>query len=286
MKHPRYSICVAMLALALGLSGCGDDDPTGGDETSITMRTKFNLNVDGQPILLNQLAYTNSSGTTYSISGIRFVISDVVLHGQGGTAIKVADLHYFDSSEISTQTFEYTGLPHEEWTSVSFTFGLDETDNVRDKYVSRTQFHLDMQWPQILGANLGYHYMQLEGEYSTGGGTAAYTTHTGPRQLDGTNPDFPGIIDATPYHFHFAVDLPFTPTHIHNEGRGDLTINFNLNDWYKDSDAGDGLDSEYDFADYPTQLIMGNLDAQGKLHANGRYCFSATLEAIGGHHDY
>jgi hypothetical protein len=277
-----------ILALALGLVGvqlgCSDDDPAGG-EPPIGLSAFFNLNVDGQPLILNNMGYTNSSGTAYSIKTLRFVITDVTMHYAGG-AVKVADLHYYDLSDPSTQSFEFSGLPHEEWTSVSFTFGLDETDNVRDKYLSQPKFHLDMQWPTTLGASLGYHYMQLEGDYESGPGTtASYTTHTGPRQLDGTNPDFPGVVDATPHHFHFAVDLAFAPLHIHNGGQGELTINFNLNDWYADLDAGDGADTEYDFSDYPTQIIMGNLDAQGKLQHNGRYCLTAELEAHGGHHD-
>ncbi len=284
MTSKRLVALTVVLGLAMALLGCGDDG-TGPAETPITMTTYFNLNVDGQSLILSQLPnYANSSGTMYSIKTLRFVITDVVLHGDGGASVKVADLHYFDLADPTTQSFEYTGLPHEEWTSVSFTFGLDETDNVRNKYLSRPQFHLDMQWPSDLGANLGYHYMQLEGNYETGPGTtAAYTTHTGPRQLDGSNPNFPGEVDATPHHFHFGVDLPFTPIHIHNEGTGELTINFNLNDWYKDSDAGDGEDTEYDFADYP-EVIMGNLDAQRELKTNGRFCFTAELEAHGGHH--
>ena len=279
MRIARAWILVA--ALGVVLSACDDDEATT-PEAPIEMTTSFNLNVDGQP-LLPSISYTNESGTSYTITSLRFVISDVTLHNENGGSVKVADLHYYDWADVTTHTFKYTGLPHEEWSSVTFTFGLDETDNVRDKYSALTQFHFAMFWPPTLGPNLGYHYMQLTGSYKTSPTTAAaYGTHTGPRQLDGNNIDFPGVVDATPHHFHFAVDLPFTPTHIHNEGQGQLTINFNLNDWYKDNDAADGMDTTYDFDDY--QIVMGNLDAQGKLKANGRYCFSATLESHGGHH--
>jgi hypothetical protein len=282
MRITRTWILAA--ALAIVLPACGDDDGTTPNDLPIEVLVAFDLNVDDQALAPN-ISYTNAAGDAYTITGLRFVISDVTLHNENGGSFKIADLHYFDWADVSTHTFSYTGLPHEEWSSVSFTFGLDETDNVRDKYSSLTKFHLDMQWPATLGANLGYHYMQLEGTYATSPTTvAAYTTHTGPRQLDGTNPDFPGVVDATPYHFHFAVDLPFTPTHIHNEGRGQLTIRFNLNDWYLDSNTTDGIDTEYSFFDYPTQMIMGNLDAQGKLNANGRHCFTATMESHGGHH--
>lgn len=285
MNIARSIARAILLGCLVASAGCGDDATTP-TEQPIEMSAFFNLNVEGQPLLLNQMVYTNSAGTSYSIKTLRFVITDVTLHAEGGSQVKVADLYYFDLADASTQTFSYSGLPHEEWSSVSFTFGLDATDNVRNNYLSDSKFHSAMQWPTTLGANLGYHYMQLEGNYAVDSTTtAAYTTHMGPRQLDGTNPDFPGVVDATPYHFDFAVTLPFTPTHIHNEGHGELTISFNLNDWYKDGDASDGINSEYDFSEYPTQMIMGNLDAQGKLQANGRFCFSATLESHGGHHD-
>ncbi len=276
MTHTRFlALAVAVWLFGAGF-GCSDDDNPTDTAAPIALSAFFNLNVDGQPLILNNLGYTNSSGTAYSIKALQFVISHVTLHYNGG-AVEIAELHYYDLSDPSTQSFEFTGLPHEEWTSVSFTFGLDETDNVRDQYLSRPQFHLDMQWPSNLGEDLGYHYMQLTGDYETGPGTTSgYGTHMGPRQMD---------TDPAPYHFHFAVDLPFAPLHIHNEGEGELTINFNLNDWYTDSDPGDGQDTEYDFSDYPTQAIMGNLEAQGKLQTNGRFCFSAELEAHGGHHE-
>ncbi len=285
MNSVRALILAVSAALLFAALGCSDEDPVAYD-TPIDVTTTFSLNVDGQGLILGDAPnYTNSSGTMYSIKTLRFVVTDVTLHSPN-RSVKIADLHYYNIADPTSQSFEYSGLPHEEWNRVSFTFGLDETDNVRDKYSSLTQFQNEMFWPVPLGANLGYHYMQLEGNYATGPSTTdAYTTHMGPRQLDGSNLDFPGVTDPVPYHFHFSVNLPFTPTHIHNEGRGELTINFNLNDWYQDSDPTDGVDTEYDFADYPTQLIMGNLDAQGKLHTNGRFCFSAEMEAIGGHHD-
>jgi hypothetical protein len=283
MNTSRLLALVVLLGL-VGSLACGDDTVTNTVPTDVT--TYFNLNVDGSPLILNNLGYTKSAGTAYSIKTLRFVLTDIVLHDVDGGAVKIADLYYYDLADPSTQSFKYTGLPHKEWNSVSFTFGLDATDNVRDKYIAKTQFHSAMQFPTTLGPDLGYHYMQLEGNYATGATTTSpYTTHMGPRHLDGTNPDFNNEVDPVAYHFDFAVSLPVTPLHIHNGGHGELTISFNLNDWYKDSDAGDGQDTEYDFSDYPTQAIMGNLDAQGKLQANGRFCFTAKLEAHGGHHD-
>jgi hypothetical protein len=117
--------------------------------------------------------------------------------------------------------------------------------------------------------------MQLEGNFETspGGPTAGYTTHAGAFQIDG--------VDPAPRHFFFEVDAPFTPTHVHEVG--ELEIFINLNGWYIDHAPADGFDSAYDFNDLPDQMIMDDGDAQAKLQANGPFCFSATLEATGGH---
>lgn len=276
-----YAILATSLLVAIG---CGSEDSTGSAEPG-TVDVFFNLNVDGTGLILNNLGYTTPAGTKYSIKVLKFVISDVTLHADDGEKAKIADVHFFDVGDGTTQTFRYTALPHANYTSVSFTFGLDATKNIRDKYISMTKFHSAMQWPASLGPDLGYHYMQLEGNYETtpGGATAGYTTHTGPRHLDGTNPDFGNAVDATPYHYSFTVSLPFTATHIHEGGHGELELFFNLNDWYLDSTPADGNDTSYDFTTLSNQMIMGNLDAQSRLQANGQFCFSATLTATGGH---
>jgi hypothetical protein len=289
MKHIVRFAPAMMLALLLAAGpGCGDDDPVAADEP-IEVDAYFSLNVDGPGLQLNNLIYTNAAGTKYSIKVLRFILSDIRLHTDDGKSILLADVHFYDVADGTTQIIHATGLPHANFTGVSFTFGLDETRNVRNRYQSNAKLHAVMQWPTGLGADLGYHYMQLEGNYETspGGPTAGYTTHTGPRHLDGTNPMYPGVVDATPHHFHFAVEAPFTPTHVHEGGHGELQIFINLNGWYADHLAGDGFDSGYDFAQLDGepggQMMMGNLDAQAKLRANGPFCFSATLAAHDGH---
>ena len=144
-----------------------------------------------------------------------------------------------------------------------------------------------MEWPTDLCADHGYHYMQLEGNYEQthGGATGGNTTHTGARHLDGNSPSYPGVVDATAHHFAFNVNAGFTPAHMHEGGLGELNVTFNLNGWYMDHTPGDGVDTQYDFTTLPDQMIMGDLDAQGKLKSNGPGCFTATMVTHGGHDD-
>lgn len=283
-KHSKV-LFAGLLLLAALVAGCGDDDPVA-VEPPVTVDTYFAFTVNGQDLVLNSVAYDNPAGRKYSVRILRFVLSDIRLHSAQGSEVLLKDVHYLSLADPSSQIIHFEGgVPHEDWDRVTFTFGLDETRNVRDRYLSMTKFHTEMAWPTSLGANLGYHYMQLEGNYeeTPGGTTAGYTTHTGPRELDGTNPDFPGVVDAAPHHFHFSVDLPFTPTHIHDGGTGEVTLHFELNGWYVDHTPADGDDTEYDFTDHPA-MIMGNLEAQAALKANGPFCFSASMESHGGTH--
>ncbi|HEX5133506.1 MAG TPA: MbnP family protein, partial [Candidatus Krumholzibacteria bacterium] len=287
MPHATRKIIAVLLVAGIGAftGGCGGDD-TSAPEEPITVDMYFDFNVNGQPLIVNSLSYDNPDGRKYSIKTLRFVLTDVTIHSEQGNHLKIADLFYYNLADPTTQILHFTGgVPHADWNRVTFTFGLDETKNLRNKYISMTKFQQEMAWPTGLGPDLGYHYMQLEGNYEVtpGGATAGYTTHTGARHLDGTNPDFPGVVDATAYHHYFQVDLPVTPTHIHEGGAGEVTLHFDLNGWYVDHQLGDPDDTQYDFTDYPA-MIMGNLEAQSKLQANGPFCFTASMESHGGHH--
>jgi hypothetical protein len=271
-------LCLAGLA-ALSCS----NDPTSVNTNSGNADVFFSLDVDGAPLQLNSMIYTTPAGTKYSIKEFRFIISDLTLYTDTGKAVLLKNVWYFDIGDASTQIIHAHSLPHANYNKMTFTFGLTTAKNVRNEYPSVPAL---MVWPTGLGPDLGYHYMQLEGNYETDAvthATAGYTTHTGPRQLDGTNPDYPGVTDAVAYDFSFPVSASFTPAHIHEGGLGELDITFNLNDWYLDHLPADGLDTQYDFTALSNQMIMGNLDAQGKLQTNGPGCFGASLVAHGGH---
>lgn len=281
MSSMRFFVIGLCLATLVAVS-C-NDDPTAAEPTAGSADVSFSFTVGGAPLALNMMNYTTPEGTVYSVKTLRFIISDLRLHTDAGKSILVKSVHYYDIGDATTQSIHVNDLPHANYTSVSFTFGLPTAKNLRNEYPTIPSI---MVWPTGLGTDLGYHYMQLDGNYETDAGThatAGYTTHTRPRHLDGTNPDYPGVVDATAYDFSFPVSVPFTPTHIHEGGHGALEITFDLNGWYTDHSPGDGVDTQYDFKTLSSQMIMGDLDAQGKLQTNGSGCFTASLTAHEGH---
>lgn len=283
MSSIRIVLTVLCLC-ALVAMGCTDDPTTPpGEDTTWTADVYFGFTVNGQPLQLNLMNYDTPAGTKYSVKTLRFIISDLTLHTDDGKSVVVSPLHYYDLDILNSQTIHKTKMPHANYVSVSFRWGLTTANNARNSHPEIPDI---MVWDPDLGPDMGYHYMQLGGNYQSGAtinDTDGYTTHTGPRHLDGTSLKYPGVVDATAYDFSFPVSASFTPAHVHEGGHGELDINIDLNGWYTDHTPGDPDNTEYDFKTLSNQAIMGDLDAQGKLQTNGPGCFSATLVAHGGH---
>jgi hypothetical protein len=283
-KRRLLLLILPILALiaALGPLGCGEE------QTEIVVQPEpggtvtFHLDhfVGTEALQLDTLAYANARGTVYSISRLQYVISDVVMHGAGGQVYGMDGIHFRDHTDPATRSFRIAGVPGGTYDRVSFTFGLDASKNVKNAFLgSDPVFHLAMEWPGPLGGDqgLGYHYMKLEGNFedAPGGSTTGYTTHTGARWC--AVPCGPmSETDVTAQHHFFRVHLPIAATKVGNDA-WEVMLDFDVNAWYTDATPGDAYDTEYDWHDLPTQMIMANTGAQRMLQANGPGCFTASV---------
>jgi len=275
----RKVILLAAFVAALTVAGCSDNTKTVVQpEATGTVTFNFDNYVGTTPVTLGtSLDYTNPSGTKYSISMLRYVISDLVMHRSDGQTFGMDGYHYRDQGTPSTRSFTLDNIPRGTYDMVSFTFGLDAEKNVFEKYNDDITFQFDMFWPFDMGGKdgrVGYHYMRIEGnfELSPDSVTTGYTTHTGARWLD---------TDTHPYHHFFRVYVPITATKIDGDS-WEVTIKLDANGWYEDPTPGDSYDTEYDWHDLQGtpmgQMMMGNLNAQDKLMTNGPHCFAATIQ--------
>jgi len=277
----RSCLLALAVAAAAAWAGCNEDTVQPAPIGTVTL--DFENTVSGSPIQLNQMIYTNPRGTLYSISMLRYVVSDVTLHGTGGQTYGMDGIHYRSETNPATRTLVLDGVPKGTYNEISFTFGLDESKNVKDKYLNApNEFHTEMEWPAAMGGDkgLGYHYMRLEGNFedTPGGATVGYTTHTGARWLADGNP-MTGVEDPLPYHHYFTVRLPIGPITMDGDN-WNVTLTMDVNGWYEDATPGDSFDSEYDWHDLASQMVMANLAAQEKLEVNGPGCFTAVVNAM------
>ena len=214
----------------------------------------FDHAVDGQVLGFDDLRYRNAAGNDYSVTNLFYYVSNIALHGAGGSVISDSTVHYRDGRVASTRDWLLDDVPSGSYASVSFTFGLDERWN-RAGALPTTQESLNMQWSPLLGG--GYHYMKLEGFFSTGGGARmGYFTHTGRIQDPG---------DPVAHPHFFTVTLPLGPLSVHQDS-WDVQIVMNLNGWYATPNL-------LNF-DIFGPSIMDNLGLQQQLQENGPHAFS------------
>ena len=192
----------------------------------------FNHYVNDTALVVDSMIYTNSSNDKYSIQTLRYLISDITLHFNNGNETLLDEVHFIDISTDSTLILNIPQINYQNYTSISFTMGIDSIKNITNLFLNEN-FFPSFVWPEFLGG--GYHYMQLEGDFNTV--FNGYTTHTG-----GTN----GV--------DFSFNKIFPITDISN-----ININMEITNWYKNPEI----------FDLTTDGIMENIDKQVILKANG-----------------
>lgn len=199
------------------------------------LKIHFTQTVGGNPIILNQMIYTNQANDNYDVQTVRYLISDITLHADDGTSTLLDEVHYVDISIASSLILNIPEITNKNYNAISFTMGLNAIKNVTNLFLNESFFPA-FAWPEFLGG--GYHYMQLEGDYTTI--FQGYATHTG-----GTN----GL------DFSFTKNFPIS-TNI--ESGKTITINMEINNWYSNPHT---INLEDD--------IMEDPNAQALLKDNG-----------------
>jgi len=228
-------------AFALTFSSCKKDEPI---ETNLEVN--FSQTVDGFLLEKDNIQYTNVEGQNYSVKKLWYIISDITLHAVDGTNNLIKEVHFINIDNPSTLSFTVNDLENNNYTSISYTFGLDTTKNISNLYVNE-DFHTTMFWPEPMGG--GYHYMKLEGNFTND--TTFYNTHTG-----GTM--------GMDYSFNHTDVISLITNETTSEAN--ISINMEVNNWYQNPNS----------ITLSTDGIMGNMTMQMQIKQNGTDVFSTS----------
>jgi hypothetical protein len=198
---------------------------------------RFTHTIDGNDVQINEMIYSNTAGQNYSVQTLRYLISDITLNTVNGSSVLLDEVHFITISDTSTFNLDIQDLNNANYTSISFTMGLDSLKNITNLHLNES-FFPSFAWPEFMGG--GYHYMQLEGDYTTV--FQGYATHTG-----GTD----GI------DFSFTKNFPIE-LNIENDNTN-IIINMEINNWYSNPNV----------ISLTTDGIMDNAIQQALLQANG-----------------
>ena len=154
------------IALALFVSCKKDKEPMYNGDANADLSVEFDNIAGSSDLELNSGSYTNSSSESFTVSLLKYYVSNFVLTKSDGTVYTVPqDSCYFLIDESDEETHEPTlHVPEGEYKSLSFVVGIDSirnTDDVskRTGVLDLTGAGGDMYW----GWNSGYVFFKIEG---------------------------------------------------------------------------------------------------------------------------
>lgn len=166
MKHILFIAVVA----AMSFTSCKKDN-----------NNPYNSNVKGElsiefdniagasDLQLNTGSYTNNSGETFTVTKLKYYVSNFVLTKTDGTVYTVPqDSCYFlvDEADEASELAQLH-VPEGEYKTLQFTLGIDSLRNTKDisertGVLDPTGLAADMYW----GWNSGYIFFKIEGNSS------------------------------------------------------------------------------------------------------------------------
>jgi hypothetical protein len=224
--------------------------------------------VDSVPLELDTFNYITKGGVLYKITDLQYFISGITLymHDSGSVVLSDGDsIRYIDHRIPETQSWIPAGdIPAVEYDSIGFTFGLNEQQNISNRFPNPPE--RDMFWPEILGG--GYHIMKLNSVWKSCCTNLEYpfAMHVGTGQIySSPTPNTDSIIGYVQNAFRVVIaGSSFTVT---RDSTLVLGIIMNIDHWFN------GPPNLLDLNIMP-QGIMQDQENMAKVRDNGKGAFT------------
>jgi hypothetical protein len=126
------------------------------------IKLTFVNTVNGSKIVFNDSSYTNSFGEKYTISKLRYYVTNMSLQS-GNSGIKEQDsYHLIDESKPGSRVINFL-VPEGDYSSIQFLLGVDSLHNVSGAQTGDLDPANDMFWTW----NTGYVMAKMEGNSSS-----------------------------------------------------------------------------------------------------------------------
>ncbi|WP_272972709.1 MbnP family protein [Croceibacter atlanticus] len=159
--------------IALFFASCNTDEDANrnselGNPTFGNVTFTFANEVDGEPLQLGSTTYVNSNNETYSVSDLKYIISNIVLINDNGLdyVVPEEDSYFIIDQQLSSSlTITLQDVPSRDYSGISFGFGVDQFKyplNGVMNFVPRAD-EAGMLWSW----SAGYRFLKFEGDYTT-----------------------------------------------------------------------------------------------------------------------
>ena len=211
----RIQHIVLPLAAVICFASCEKKNTPEPSNTNTANSAKVTIafanEVDGQPLELGQMKYTNAAGNLYQVNLLKYYVSNVILVKSDNTEVNLGNYDLIDASDLSTCKVEAADIPNGTYTGIKFNIGIPYDRNHNGAQDGDLDPALGMIWDW----NTGYVFFKHEGKYRNSSG-----------------------VDKN-LAFHYATDRAFTaievpltnPLVVNGTART-LKLKFNLNNLY------------------------------------------------------
>lgn len=190
------------------LSSC---EKTGVDPQFSYLSIDIKHSVDGVDIQYDPYQFVNEAGNSYSITDLKYYLSNISLQEENGETHHDNGIYYIDIRNDNTLRILLDSIKPGKYAKITFDLGIDSSRNLTN-YLPNTLDNINMAWPVPMGG--GYHFLKLEGKFLDGSMPYGFAFHLGKSKM---------II-----HYSLVLDKKLT---YWNEK---LTLKHNVSQWFKD----------------------------------------------------
>ena len=209
-----HFVAIGMLSSVL-FASCKKEttDPAPKVDPYGKLTVSFANEIDGQPIVLGPMNYTNTAGNTYSVDMLKYYVSNFTLVKADGSETNFKNYALLDASVPSTLSFTLDSVLNGEYTAVKFLLGVDSARN----HTGAQEGALDPVHGMIWTWNTGYIFFKHEGNFK-----------------DSTGATQPLVFHLGTDNALTAITVPITKLAVAGNSRK-LFLDFNLNSAYATS---------------------------------------------------
>lgn len=162
------SLLLTMAVLVFSLNACKDKDDDSPVPAPTTTDITFEIEntAGGEVIEMDTLKFTNDAGNLYSVSLLKYYLSNFIFTDTSGNEFKAPNYELIDESDATFKTFVISDVPNGTYNNMQFLMGVDSSRN----FAGALTGDLDPVYGMLWDWNTGYVYFMHEGNFidSTG----------------------------------------------------------------------------------------------------------------------
>ncbi|WP_282637370.1 MbnP family protein [Sphingobacterium thalpophilum] len=124
---------------------------------------RFENLVDGKPLILNTGHYKNAHGDDFTVSALKYYISNISMVQQLGKKVMIPESYYLlDQGKPSSLELDLKNIPPGDYKGISFIIGVDSLRNLKGEQKGALDPAHKMYWSW----KTGYIFLKLTGSSS------------------------------------------------------------------------------------------------------------------------